>query len=274
MSCAESRTRRKKSERRQAPGDEEQHGEQRDEQQTFGSWISACRSKLMPLSMKKIGMRNPNPIASSLLVICSVSSPRMKRRTTTPAAKAPEEHVEAQLERQIHEEHDQGHRDADGELGRRVQVAAEHGDEPGRVHLGGQQRGHHGDDDEHHQEEECHARRRGWSAAAPPPAMGPNSPIAPDRQHGRPERRLQHAGVAQDREQGAEAVVVRHSPTTTVSRTSPVACRTAPTPSATTSDASQDEAARPMCPSRILLEVELGAGQEHQVGQAEVRQRR
>ena len=43
----------------------------------------------MPLSMKKIGMRKPNPIASSLLVIGSLSSPLMKRRTTTPAANAP-----------------------------------------------------------------------------------------------------------------------------------------------------------------------------------------
>ena len=56
---------------------------------TFGLCSSALRSKFTPLSMKKIGMRKPKPMASSLLTIGSLSSPRMKSRTTTPAAKAP-----------------------------------------------------------------------------------------------------------------------------------------------------------------------------------------
>ena len=44
---------------------------------------------MIPLSMKKMGMRKPKPMASSLLVIGPLSSPSMKSRTTTPAAKAP-----------------------------------------------------------------------------------------------------------------------------------------------------------------------------------------
>ena len=70
----------------------------------------------MPLSMKKIGMRKPNPIASSLLVIGSLSSPVMKRRTTTPAGERPEQDVEAELGRQVHEQDDEQDRDPDRQL--------------------------------------------------------------------------------------------------------------------------------------------------------------
>lgn len=43
----------------------------------------------MPLTMKKTGMTKPNPIASSLDRTTGLSAPWLKRRTTTPAVKAP-----------------------------------------------------------------------------------------------------------------------------------------------------------------------------------------
>ena len=51
----------------------------------------------MPLSMKKIGMRKPNPMASSLLVICSVSSPLDEEAHHDAGGEGAQEHVEAQL---------------------------------------------------------------------------------------------------------------------------------------------------------------------------------
>ena len=83
---------------------------------TLGWWRSACRSKVMPLSMKKIGMRKPNPIASSLLVIGSLSSPVMKRRTTTPAANAPRRTSRLSSVRQVHQQDDEQDRDPDRQL--------------------------------------------------------------------------------------------------------------------------------------------------------------
>ncbi len=49
------------------------------------------------------------------------------------------------------------------------------------------------------------------------------------------------------------AVVVRHSPTTTVSSTSPVDSSTAPAHNASKSDPSQAVTARAMCPSRMRV---------------------
>ena len=121
---------------------------------TFGLWISACRSKLIPLSMKKIGMRNPNPMASSLLVICSVSSPRMKRRTTTPAAKAPSSTSRLSLTARYTRRTTRVTEMRTGSWADEFRWRRSMATKLGRVHLGGQQRGHHGDDDEHHEEEQ------------------------------------------------------------------------------------------------------------------------
>ncbi len=83
--------------------------------------------------------------------------------------------------------------------------------------------------------------------------IGPNSPIAPtdstvgpNEDFSTPESRRMGSRVV-------SAVVVRHSPTTTVSSTSPVDSRTAPTPNASTSDPSQAVTARAMCPSRMRV---------------------
>ena len=81
--------------------------------------------------------------------------------------------------------------------------------------------------------------------------IGPNSPIEPtDRIEGpilvwrTPESRRIGRSVPR-------AVVVRQSATTTESSTSPVPCNTAPTPSAMSTEAPHDPAARPRCPCRI-----------------------
>jgi hypothetical protein len=49
----------------------------------------ACRSNCIPLTMKKIGTRKPNPIASSFPLTIVRSSPWTKSLTTMPAANAP-----------------------------------------------------------------------------------------------------------------------------------------------------------------------------------------
>ena len=104
-------------------------------------------------------------------------------------------------------------------------------------------------------------------------STGPNSPTAPtDRMVG-PKEVLSTPVSRRTGSRVPRAVVVRHNPTTTVSRTSPVALSIAPTASARTSDASQDDAARVMCPSRRRFRSRLGADQEHQVGQPQVGQR-
>ena len=75
FSCAASRTRRKKTNVGRPRVTRKITVNIGTRSRTLGTWISACRSKLMPLSMKKIGMRKPNPIASSLLVIGSAVLP-------------------------------------------------------------------------------------------------------------------------------------------------------------------------------------------------------
>ena len=55
-----------------------------------GSFVSPSRSNTMPLVMKKIGIRNPKPMASSLCFSTSGSLIDGEARLTTmPAAKAP-----------------------------------------------------------------------------------------------------------------------------------------------------------------------------------------
>ena len=66
---------------------------------TLGMWMSAWRSNLMPLSMKKIGMRKPKPIASSLLVIGSLSSPCDEEAHDDAGRERTEQDVEAELRR-------------------------------------------------------------------------------------------------------------------------------------------------------------------------------
>ncbi len=90
LSCALSMTRRKRTSVGSPRVKRNSRAKRGTSSSTFGLCTSACRSRLTPVSMKKIGMRNPKPIASSLLVICSVlPSALMNRRTMTPAANAP-----------------------------------------------------------------------------------------------------------------------------------------------------------------------------------------
>ena len=134
----------------------------------------------------------------------------------------------------------------------------------GRMDLHGQERGHDG-----HGDEERRAGRRSASGITVREQHGNGHDRAelPDgahRQHGRPEP----AYAARPRRAGSaaacpSAVVVRHSATTTESRTSPVAWSAAPTPSARTTETPHEPAARPRWPWRMVREVELCAGQEH-----------
>ena len=146
---------------------------------------------------------------------------------------------------------------------------AQQRNEAGRVHPQGQERGHGGDHDEE-------ARRRKVTRGSrlvkrtATATMGPNSPIDPTARIVGPNDVFSTPSSRRIGSRVPSAVVVRHMPTTTASMTSPVAGRMAPTPRASRSEASHDVAARPRWPSRMLAEVELGAGQEHQVGQAEV----
>ena len=88
--CALSRTRRKSHERRQAPGEEEQHGEERDEQQHFRLVLQRVQVEVDAGLDEEDRDQEPEPdgleLARDLL---GVVSPRMNRRTMTPAAKAP-----------------------------------------------------------------------------------------------------------------------------------------------------------------------------------------
>ena len=204
-SCALSRTRRKATSVGRPRVKRNSTAKSGTSSSTFGLWISACRSKLTPLSMKKIGMRNPNPMASSLLVIVlGVALPPDEQADDDARGEGAEQDVEAELEGQVDEKDDQRDRDPDGELGRRVQVAARAwrrggADAPGwpaarprrrrrRTRPGGGR-------------SRCASRLVSSTATA---TIGPNSPIAPtDRMVG-PNDVLQHAGVTQDREQGAE----------------------------------------------------------------------
>ena len=90
----------------------------------------------------------------------------------------------------------------------------------------GQEGGHDGHDDERHEEKNGQARRRGWSARGPPPGSArtrrshpTDSTVGPNDVFSTPASRRIGSRVP-------SAVVVRHSPTTTVSMTSPVPCRT------------------------------------------------
>ena len=152
----------------------------------------------MPLSMKKIGMRKPKPIASSLLVIGSLSSPWMKRRTTTPAANGTEQDVEAQLLGQVDEQDDQQDRDPHGQLRRRVEVLAHERDETGRMHLRGEEGGDHSNGDEEGEEEEG---QPGVTVREQYRHRHDRAELADGahRQDGGPDRRVQHLGVVQDR---------------------------------------------------------------------------
>ncbi len=51
--------------------------------------MKTWRSNWIPLTTKKMGMRNPNPMASSLPRTAAISPPAENRRTTMPAANAP-----------------------------------------------------------------------------------------------------------------------------------------------------------------------------------------
>ena len=104
--------------------------------------------------------------------------------------------------------------------------------------------------------------------------MGPNSPMAPtDRIDGPTGVRSTPAS----RKMGSSvprAVVVRHRATTTESSTRPVACRKTPTPKRQQQRGPPRSRGTPQVPLAHGRQVELGAGQEHEVGQAEIGQRR
>ena len=102
----------------------------------------------MPLSMKKIGMRKPKPIASSLLVIGLAVLALDEEAHHHAGGERAEQHVQAQLVGQVDEQDHQQHRDPDGQLRRRVEVLAHECDEARRMDLRGQEGGDHGDGDE------------------------------------------------------------------------------------------------------------------------------
>ena len=55
------------------------------------------RSKVIPLTTKKMGMRNPKPMASSLAFTRSESWPSANRLHADAGGERPEEHVEAKF---------------------------------------------------------------------------------------------------------------------------------------------------------------------------------
>ena len=128
----------------------------------------------------------------------------MKRRTTTPAAKAPEQDVEAELQRQVDEEDDEQDGDADraavtsspggGAAGRRGEADAP-------AWPGGRPMTATATKSDEEKEGQPGSRFVSTTATA---TIGTELADGPDGQDGRPEWRLQHAGVAQDRQQGAE----------------------------------------------------------------------
>ena len=81
--------------------------------------------------------------------------------------------------------------------------------------------------------------------------MGPNSPMAPTDSIDGPIAVRSTPASRRIGKSVPSAVVVRHSATTTESSTSPVPCSTAPTPSAMTTEAPHEPAARPRCPCRM-----------------------
>ena len=104
--------------------------------------------------------------------------------------------------------------------------------------------------------------------------IGPNSPMAPTDKTEGPTGVCSTPASRRIGRSVPSAVVVRQRATTTWSSTSPVARRTTPTASASTRDVPHEPTALPRWPWRMIGEVELGAGQEHQIGQPEIGQRR
>ena len=59
--------------------------------------IRRCRSKWMPLTMKKMGTRKPKPMAWSLLSTTLLSSPDAELPHHDAGGEGAEEHVETEL---------------------------------------------------------------------------------------------------------------------------------------------------------------------------------
>ena len=94
---------------------------------TLGMWMSAWRSNLMPLSMKKIGIRKPKPIASSLLVIGCAVLALDEEAHDHAGGEGTEQHVQAELLGQVDEQDHEQDRDPHRQLCRRVEVLAHAG---------------------------------------------------------------------------------------------------------------------------------------------------
>ncbi len=83
--------------------------------------------------------------------------------------------------------------------------------------------------------------------------IGPNSPMAPTDRTDGPNFVCSTPASRRIGSRVPSAVVVRHSATTTWSRTRPVEWSTSPTPNARRSETPQDPTARPRCPRRIVV---------------------
>ena len=76
----------------------------------------------MPLTTKKIGMRNPNPMASSFPRTTALSATGREQSDHDAGGERPEQDVEPQGLRQQHQQHDEEEGHPDRKLGARLEV--------------------------------------------------------------------------------------------------------------------------------------------------------
>ena len=184
-----------------------------------------------------------------------------------------EQNIEAELLGQVDEQDHKQDRDPHRQLCRRVEVSAHQSDETRRVHLRGEERSDHGDPDEEGEEEE---RDPGITVREQDRHRDDRAELT-DGTHGQDrgsDRRAQHAGVTEDRQQRAERrrgqAQGDHNRVEHKSRGMEEGAH----------PQREDERGAPRArrPSEMALthrrQIELGPGKEHQIGQAKFRQRR
>ena len=150
LSCALSRTRRKKT----SVGSPRVKRNSRAKRGTSSSTFGMCDQRVeveVDAALDEED-RDEEPEADRLELardLLGVVSPRMNRRTTTPAAKAPRSTSRLSLMARYTRKTTSVTEMRTGSWDDEFRWRPEHGDQPRRMHLDGEQRGRHGDDGEH-----------------------------------------------------------------------------------------------------------------------------
>ena len=132
----------------------------------------------MPLTTKKMGMRNPNPMASSLALMAPALRTGREEANDDAGGEGPEQHVEAEHLGQQHQQHDEQQRHAHRQLGARLQMSVEQRHHARRLSPGRQEDGDHRHGDERSSSSEVSTGSLLVSSRATA-TIGPNSPTVP-----------------------------------------------------------------------------------------------